>query len=53
MGLRNRAFEWGQTEEASWPPFYDNCPDYHRLYDNYPKAYVKQKFHGFYHRNYK
>jgi hypothetical protein len=52
MGLRNRAFEWGQTEEDSWHPFYDNCPDYHRLHDNYPNAYVKQKFRGFYHLNY-
>ena len=52
LGLRTRAFEWGTREEASWHPFYDNCPDYHRLHDNYPKAYVKQKFHGFYLHNY-
>ncbi|MEX0811984.1 MAG: hypothetical protein WD048_07185 [Chitinophagales bacterium] len=51
-GLRNSCFNWGQAEDASWHPFYDDCPDYHRLHDNYPKAYVKQKFHGFYHHNY-
>ena len=48
ISLRNKTFEWGINTEASWHPVYDNCPDYHRLHDNYPKAYVKQKFHGFY-----
>lgn len=52
LNLRNKAFIWGQTEEATWYPFYDDCPDYHRSHDNYPQAYVKQKFHGFYHHNY-
>lgn len=52
LNLRNKVFQRGQNEEASWHPFYDDCPDYHRLHDNYPKAYVKQKFHGFYHHNY-
>ncbi len=52
LELRNKAFAWGQREPASWHPFLDDCPDYHRLHDNYPKAYVKQKFHGFYHHSY-
>ena len=52
VSLRNSSFEWGQNEPDSWFPFNDECPDYHRLHDNYPKAYVKQKFHGFYRHNY-
>lgn len=52
LNLRNSAFQWGQSEVASWHPFFDDCPDYHRLHDNYPQAHVKQKFHGFYHHNY-
>ena len=39
-------------EEPSWHKFIDDCPDYHRLHDNYPKAHVKQKFYGFYKHNY-
>lgn len=50
--LRIRTFEWGKSERSSWHPLYDGCPDYHRLHDNYEKAHVKQKFHGFYHHNY-
>jgi len=46
--IRNSTFEWGQNTSPSWHPLHDNCPDYHRLHDNYPKAYVKQKLHGFY-----
>ncbi|MGP8217106.1 MAG: hypothetical protein ACLQQ4_16170 [Bacteroidia bacterium] len=46
--LRNDTFDWGISSEASWHPLKDGCPDYHRLHDNYPQAYVKQKFHGFY-----
>jgi hypothetical protein len=48
LNLRNKTFELGLSTEPSWHPLYDDCPDYHRLHDNYPKAYVKQKFHGFY-----
>ena len=50
--LRIKVFEKGQRSEASWHALKDDCPDYHRFHDNYPKAYVKQKFHGFYHHNY-
>lgn len=50
--LRNETFEWGQNTSSSWHPFTDDCPDYHREHNNYPKAYVKQKFHGFYRHNY-
>ncbi len=53
LEIRNKAFENGLQEEPSWHPLLDDCPDYHRLHDNYPQAYVKQKFHGFYKHNWK
>jgi hypothetical protein len=48
LKLRDETFAVGQASEPSWHPLHDGCPDYHRLHDNYPKAYVKQKFHLFY-----
>jgi len=48
LKLRDETFAAGLASEASWHPLHDECPDYHRLHDNYPKAYVKQKMHGFY-----
>lgn len=47
--FRNITFEWGISSDPEWIPLYNSCVDYHRLHDNYPNAYVKQKFHGFYH----
>lgn len=46
--FRDAAFQTGLTSAASWHPLLDDCPDYHRLHDNYPKAHVKQKMHAFY-----
>lgn len=46
--LRDAAFQTGMTSESGWHPLHDDCPDYHRLHDNYPKAHVKQKMHAFY-----
>ncbi|HEY9870824.1 MAG TPA: hypothetical protein V6D08_16790 [Candidatus Obscuribacterales bacterium] len=48
LELRRRVFESGLKGEPSWHPLYDNCPDYHRLHDNYAGAYVKSKMHAFY-----
>ena len=48
LKLRKETFADGLASEASWHPLHDECPDYHRLHDNYPKAHVKQKMHGFY-----
>lgn len=48
LTLRNETFAAGLASQPSWHPLHDGCPDYHRLHDNYPKAYVKQKMHGFY-----
>lgn len=48
LSLRRRVFDLGQISEPSWHPLYDDCPDYHRLHDSYPNAYVKAKMHAFY-----
>ena len=48
LRFRNDTFENGLATDPSWHPLVDGCPDYHRLHDNYPKAYVKQKLHAFY-----
>jgi hypothetical protein len=48
IAFRNDVFRRGQETEPSWHPLVDDCPDYHRLHDNYPKAYVKAKMHAFY-----
>ncbi len=48
LALRDRCFRWGQETGASWHPLLDECPDYHRIHDNYPKAHVKAKMHAFY-----
>lgn len=50
--LRDDSFQWALSENPSWHKFDNDCPDYHRLHDNYPNAHVKQKFHGFYRHNY-
>lgn len=56
LRFREQAFRKSLLTEPSWHPCFDNVPDYHRLHDNYPKAYVKGKFlahyyHGFYEKN--
>ena len=48
LAFRNEVFSRGQDTEPSWHPLVDDCPDYHRLHDDYPKAYVKAKMHAFY-----
>jgi hypothetical protein len=48
LRFRKETFASGFASDASWHPLHDDCPDYHRLHDDYPKAYVKQKMHGFY-----
>jgi hypothetical protein len=52
LSYREKAFEWGMKSEPSWHPCKDGCPDYHRLHDNYPQAYVKAKMHAFYYHGY-
>ena len=48
LNLRAEMFRRGMETEPSWHPLEDDCPDYHRLHDNYPKAHVKSKMHAFY-----
>lgn len=48
LSWRQRVFDLGQRSDPSWHPLYDGCPDYHRLHDNWPQAYVKAKMHAFY-----
>ncbi len=48
LQLRQQVFEKGLQSEPSWHPLFDDCPDYHRLHDNYPKAWVKSKMHATY-----
>jgi len=48
LSLRRTVFDSGQLSDPSWHPLYNDCPDYHRLHDNYPNAYVKAKMHAFY-----
>jgi hypothetical protein len=38
----------GLESAPGWHALRESCPDYHRLHDNYPNAYVKQKLHAFY-----
>ena len=37
-----------QASEPSWHPCHDDCPDYHRINDEYPKSWVKAKMHSYY-----
>lgn len=48
LGLRSQLFEKGLQTEPSWHPLKDDCPDYHRVHDNYPQAHVKSRMHAFY-----
>lgn len=48
LALRDESFRWGVETADSWHPLFDDCPDYHRLHDNYPGAWFKQKLHAFY-----
>ena len=52
LGLREQAFKEGLLTEPSWHPCFDGVPDYHRLHDNYPGAYVRAKYHAYYHHGF-
>ena len=41
LKFRNEAFDNGLKSEDSWHTCLDDCPDYHRIHNNYPKAHVK------------
>ena len=46
--LRSLCSDISEASEPSWHPCVDDCPDYHRIHDNYPKAYVKSRQHAYY-----
>ena len=48
LAFRSQMFQQGLEREPSWHPLKDDCPDYHRLHDNYAKAHVKSRMHAFY-----
>lgn len=52
LELRKKAFDWGGNTSPSWHPCLDGCPDYHRIHDNYPNAYVKAIMHAYYRQGY-
>jgi hypothetical protein len=46
--IRSICQTFAKNTDATWYPCEDNIPDYHRIHNNYEKAYVKSKQHGFY-----
>ncbi len=40
--------DFSKKNEATWSPCLDGCPDYHRIHNNYPNAYVPSVQHAFY-----
>ena len=48
LNFRHQTFARGLETDPGWHPLKDDCPDYHRVHDNYPKAHVKSKMHAFY-----
>ncbi|MEM9201947.1 MAG: hypothetical protein AAGC53_09820 [Actinomycetota bacterium] len=52
LRIRQTAFDSGLASEPSWHPLVEGCPDYHRVHDNYEKAYVKTRMHTFYYHGY-
>jgi hypothetical protein len=40
--------QFSKEHEATWTPCVDGCPDYHRIHNNYPNAYVPSVQHAFY-----
>lgn len=46
--IKKRCFDFSKNMPDSWHPCIDGCPDYHRLHNNYPQAYVKALQHAYY-----
>ncbi len=49
LAMRAAVLEQAKNQPAAWHPLLDGCPDYHRIHDDYEKAYVKGKMHVYYH----
>tara|TARA_B110001452_G_scaffold101360_1_gene84097 strand:- start:3211 stop:3975 length:765 start_codon:yes stop_codon:yes gene_type:complete len=52
LKIRNDVYESGKKTEPSWHACFDECPDFHRIHNNYPQAYVKAIMHAYYHHGY-
>jgi hypothetical protein len=48
LALREAVRALAAAEPPSWHPCLDGVPDYHRIVDDYPKAWVKSRMHGHY-----
>jgi hypothetical protein len=48
LRFRALARDFAAAEPPSWHPCLDGVPDYHRVVDEYPGAWVKARMHAFY-----
>lgn len=48
LAFRAQARALAKAEPPSWHPCLDGVPDYHRIVDDYPKAWVKSRMHAHY-----
>jgi hypothetical protein len=48
LAFRARALAQRRAEPPSWHPCLDGVPDYHRIVDEYPGAWVKSRMHAHY-----
>ena len=46
--IKQICLEFSNEIEPAWYPCVDDCPDYHRLHNNYPKAHVQSIQHAYY-----
>jgi hypothetical protein len=46
--MKDFCLNFAKLHEPSWHPCVDGCPDYHRIHDQYPHAYVKATQHAYY-----
>jgi hypothetical protein len=48
LALRAAARRWARAEPPSWHPNVDGVPDFHRIADDYPGAWVTSRVHAYY-----
>ncbi|MCC5450489.1 hypothetical protein LMJ53_01920 [Rheinheimera sp. UJ51] len=46
--IKDSCLSFSSKTADSWYPCIDDCPDYHRLHNNFPGAYVKAIQHAYY-----
>jgi hypothetical protein len=47
LDFRQELKAFALSREQSWHPLYNDCPDYHRINDEYENSYVKARTHTF------